>query len=99
MGRYNNTTVKKIQMSDRYSDRRGAVRKFQTTIYDGIPAQNSDIQVISQEGDRLDNLAYQYYGNPALWWFIARANGMVAMNVPAGTLMRIPISYNDIAGT
>jgi nucleoid-associated protein YgaU len=86
-------------MSDRYPDRRGDIRKFQTTIYDTIPIQNSDIQVISQEGDRLDNLAYQYYGNPALWWFIARANGMVAMNVPAGTLMRIPISYNDIAGT
>ncbi len=99
MGRYSNSTVKQIQLADRYPDRRGSVRKYQTTIYDAIPAQNSDIQVISQEGDRLDNLAFQHYGNPALWWFIARANGLVTMNVPAGTQLRIPISYSDSAGT
>jgi len=86
-------------MTDRYPDRGGSVRYYQTTIYDAIPAKNSDVRVITTEGDRLDNLAFQYYGNPALWWFIARANGLVTMNVPAGTQLRIPISYSDSAGT
>lgn len=26
------------------------------------------------EGDRLDNLAYRYYGDPQFWWFILDVN-------------------------
>ena len=63
-----------------------------TTIYEDIPQINDDIYVIAQDGDRLDNLAYEYYGNQHMWWFIAKANNLKTMNVPAGTRLRIPIS-------
>ena len=69
-----------------------------TTIYEDIPQINDDIYVIAQDGDRLDNLAYEYYGNQHMWWFIAKANNLKTMNVPAGTRLRIPISTEKAKG-
>ena len=42
--------------------------------YPVIPIQDSDITILGVLGQRFDNLANQYYGNPKLWWIIARAN-------------------------
>lgn len=43
-------------------------------------------------GDRFDNLAFQYYKTPTLWWEIAKANHMIngTMSPPVGTLLFIP---------
>lgn len=43
------------------------------------------------EGDRLDTIAFQYYGNPAYWRMLASFNNLSAPNrlVP-GTLLTIP---------
>ncbi len=71
---------------------------FGTTVYDDVPQINDDVYVITQEGDRLDNLAFEYYGDQHLWWFIARANNIKAMNVPVGTRLRIPISTENAKG-
>ena len=46
---------------------------------------------IAQQGDRLDLLAQRFYKDASLWWYIARANNLKTMNVPAGTSLRIPI--------
>ena len=59
---------------------------------------NDDIYVITQEGDRLDNLAFQYYGDPKLWWYIATANQISTVNVPHGTSLRIPSSTDFAKG-
>ena len=67
-------------------------------IYNEVPKLNSDIYVITQEGDRLDNLAFEYYGDQHLWWFIGRVNHISTMNVAAGTRLRIPISTADAIG-
>ena len=72
--------------------------KYNTTLYREVPEKNSDILLITQEGDRLDNLASEYYNDPNLWWFIARANNLKTMNIPAGTSLRIPISTIDAKG-
>lgn len=42
--------------------------------------------------DRVDLLAATYYGNETSWWMIARANPSVQdwMNVPVGSIIRIP---------
>lgn len=83
-------------MAKRYSktriqiDRRLGKQSYGTTIYPEIPEKNSDMYFIAQEGDRLDNLAQRFYKNAALWWYIARANNLKTMNVPAGTSLRIP---------
>lgn len=39
-----------------------------------LPDQNDDIDYIVKQGDRLDSLAYDYYGTHLLWWVIALKN-------------------------
>jgi hypothetical protein len=42
-------------------------------------------------GQRLDEIAHQYYGDPALWRLVASLNGIDdPMRVPAGTVLRLP---------
>tara|TARA_Y100000034_G_scaffold74103_1_gene89142 strand:+ start:238 stop:507 length:270 start_codon:yes stop_codon:yes gene_type:complete len=62
-----------------------------TTLYKKIPETNEDIWVITQYGDRLDLIAYQFYGDATLWWAIAQANNIKGSMKPApGTSLRIP---------
>lgn len=44
------------------------------------------------EGERLDLLAAEFYGDSELWWLIARANPEVFYpeNIEYGTILRIP---------
>ncbi len=73
-------------------------RVYKTTVYPVIIPQESDLQVVSNEGDFLDTLAYKYYGDPTLYWIIARANkiGKGRMSVSAGLNLRIPVDVNGI---
>ena len=91
MKRYENTNARRQSYSENEHDgkRNGGFRKYQTTIYDTVPEDNTDVYVITQEGDRLDNLANQFYGDSTLWWFIARTNNLRTIHVPAGTSLRI----------
>ena len=68
------------------------VEKLETAYYPEIVETNSDIWVLTQDGDRFDRLAHQFYGDPELWWFIAKANNMKFNNIPAGRKIRIPAS-------
>jgi nucleoid-associated protein YgaU len=81
MGRYSDTKLRK--------DKQGRTHRV-TTIYKDIPETNEDIWVITTYGDRLDLLAYEYYGSQYLWWAIAKANGLTVLKVPDGTSLRIP---------
>lgn len=95
MGRYSNTKIaktKKTQFRERTSNR------YKTTIYRSVPFSDSDIYVISQDGDRFDLLANQFYGNPALWWYIAQANHRSSLNIEPGTSLRIPASLESAKG-
>ena len=90
MSRYNKTKKSvEYKKSKRY---------LLTTIYQDVPERNDDILVITQNGDRFDNLANQFYGDPTLWWFIARANNMVTMNVEVGKHIRIPANTAKAKG-
>ena len=93
MPRYENTTIRKIK-------KEGSVEVVSktTTLYDIIPESDNDTYVISQYGDRLDLLAYQYYGDTSLWWYIAKANGLKVMVIPTGTSLRIPGSIQYAKG-
>ena len=66
------------------------------------PISNEDIYIIAGEGDRLDNIAFDFYGDPTLWWVIASANpGMTAgdsIYIPGpecGKQLRIPANSSD----
>ena len=71
---------------------------YSTTIYKKVDDKNSDSYFITQEGDRCDNLANRFYGDPTLWWFIARVNNLTTNNIPAGTSIRIPATTEDAKG-
>tara|TARA_B100000902_G_scaffold398436_1_gene465179 strand:+ start:426 stop:719 length:294 start_codon:yes stop_codon:yes gene_type:complete len=88
MSRYNNTPIQ----------RKDNVRIFSTTFYPKIPLQDSDKYVNVIVGTRLDNLAFQYYGDISLWWIIARANNLngVEMRLDTTKTYRIPIDINSI---
>lgn len=69
-----------------------------TTEYPKIEPSETDIIVISNDGDYLDTLAHKYYGDPTLWWVIALVNnlGKARMSVSPGLQLRIPTNINDI---
>ena len=73
-------------------------RVFLSTNYPTITPQDSDIIVISNDGDYLDSLAYMYYGDPTLWWIIALANnlGKGRLSVPSGLQLRVPVNTTQI---
>lgn len=89
MRRYNSIPVRK-----RYDGK----RVYKTTIYPPVPLSPTDLQIISNEGDYLDILAYKYYGDPTLYWIIANVNkiGKGRMSVPIGLTLRIPVDINRI---
>ena len=96
MVRYDNTKINKYVSPDK--ERVGNKNKYNTTLYLKVPERNDDMYFIATEGDRCDNLANRFYGNPQLWWFIARVNNITTMNIPAGTSLRIPVSAEKAKG-
>ena len=73
-------------------------RYFGTRLYPNIPVTSSDMYVVTNESDTLDNLAFKYYKNPSLWWIIAQSNniGKGKLSVPVGLQLRIPINITTI---
>ena len=66
-------------------------RNYETTIFPSVPQTGDDTFIITQDGDRLDTLAYRFYGDSSLWWVIGVSNGMTdSMFIAPGTKMRIP---------
>ena len=99
MARYENTKIKQGIVSRGRSSKPYNITSYSTTIYSSIPETDSDIYVITQHGDRLDNLAQQFYGDPSLWWYIAKANNLTFMTIPVGTRLRIPSTIQYAIGT
>lgn len=73
-------------------------RVYKSVTYPIINPSPTDVIVVSNEGDFLDTLAYKYYGDPTLYWIIARANnlGKGRMSVPEGLTLHIPVDVNGI---
>ena len=90
MARYDETNVRKNQDTNK--------SYYNTTIYKKVPERNDDMYFISTEGDRCDSLAYRFYNDSTLWWFIAKVNNITTNNIPAGTSLRIPVSSKDARG-
>jgi len=90
--RYDSAPIKII--NDGYHK---GIKKRATKFYRNIPETSDDIYVMAQVGDRFDLLANQFYGDPQLWWYIAKANKMKFNNIEVGTTIRIPasISYSN----
>ena len=90
-------------MSSRYQN--NAIKKatngrlvYRSNIYPNIPLRDDDVYIITETGDRLDTLAYQYYKDQTLWWIIATANNIhnAPLGIKDGTILRIPSNYIEI---
>lgn len=73
-------------------DNNGA-KFYATAKYPKVPLSESDIYVLTEETDRLDLLANQFYGDSSLWWVISIANDFLPQNsltLTPGVQLRIP---------
>tara|TARA_R100000030_G_scaffold81330_2_gene64079 strand:- start:1840 stop:2148 length:309 start_codon:yes stop_codon:yes gene_type:complete len=65
------------------------------TILPEIPLNQDDIYIITQDGDRLDNLSFEFYNDVQFWWVILAANPNKlrkdCYHVALGEQIRIPI--------
>lgn len=71
-------------------------RRYETILYPRIPVKATDIYILSKKLDRLDNIAYEYYGDQRYWWIIKVANNLPGgtLQIPAGSRIRIPYPLN-----
>lgn len=89
MGRYDKSRIFKDENGTRYLNR---------IQYPKIEISDTDISVKGLYGQRFENLAYKFYGNPELWWVIARANGQLdgSTYMVPGKEYRIPQDIGKI---
>jgi phage tail protein X len=95
MQRYNNTLYsRKVQL-----DTENKRRYYNTLLDPQIPLRQDDIYVITTYGDRLDSLAWNYYGDAGLWWIVAAANPQLrkdSLYLEPGLQLRIPRDSNTV---
>ena len=99
MSRYKFNKIHSDKVGNRYRN---------STLYSKIPLDPNDrfVEVgttdrITQDGDRLDNLAYQFYGNKEYWWIIAAANqiGKGTLYIKEPTILRLPANPQQISNS
>lgn len=91
-------------MSYRYQDiditkqnRRGP-QYYINNLYPDIPLSADDSYVIAVLGDRLDLLAFDFYGDTSFWWVIASANSLSgdSLYLEPGAQIRIPANLAGV---
>lgn len=90
MNRYQDILQRKTPTGKRY---------YTSTRYPDIPISENDLYIITVNGDRLDNLAYQFYGDSTLWWVLQTANPTVrkdSLYPDIGVQFRIPLDIQAI---
>lgn len=72
-------------------------RRYSTLRYPRIELRSTDIYIISKKTDRLDLLAYQYYGDVRYWVIIAKCNRLhsPSLRIPPNLRIRIPFPLNS----
>lgn len=74
-------------------------RYYSSTRYPYIPLSENDLYIITLDGDRLDNLANQFYEDPTLWWVLQVANPELSKDSlypDLGFQLRIPTDIANI---
>ena len=91
IGRYN--FVKKIRGGKYFGTSYAS-----TLIFNAIEAGIIDFTTVElKEKQRLDHLAGVVYKDSSYWWVIAAASGIGwGLQVPAGTVIRIPTSLDNV---
>ena len=89
MQRYTNDIILKKPSGTRY---------YGSTKYPFIEESIEDYYIITMQGDRLDNLAAQFYGDPTLYWVLQTANTLKrdSLYPEIGLQLRIPQNTTKI---
>ena len=89
MQRYTNDIILKKPSGTRY---------YGSTKYPFIEESIEDYYIITMQGDRLDNLATQFYGDPTLYWILQVANTLKrdSLYPEIGLQLRIPQNITKI---
>jgi hypothetical protein len=89
MQRYTNDIILKKPSGTRY---------YGSTKYPFIEESIEDYYIITMQGDRLDNLAAQFYGDPTLYWILQVANTLKrdSLYPEIGLQLRIPQNITKI---
>lgn len=85
----------------RYNSSIGRVQQADTSsiYYAAISGALDFDKVILTDRQRLDTLSGKHYGDSQYWWIIAAASGIGwGMQVPAGTVIRIPRNVQAAIG-
>jgi len=71
---------------------------YSNNVYPDIPLSNEDDYVITVLGDRLDLLAFDFYGDTSYWWVIASANALPgdSLYLEPGMQIRIPSDLSSV---
>lgn len=88
--RYDKNVIYKTSSGKRY---------YKGKIYPDIPYSDTDEYIITTIGDRLDSIAYSYYGDAELWWIISTANNNItkgSMFPHPGTQLRVPVNVSSV---
>lgn len=70
----------------------GGVEFWDFVDFPEMPEQPDDLLYQVKSTDRLDTLAFRFYGDSIFWWIIAVANEMelIEVELNLGTILRIP---------
>jgi nucleoid-associated protein YgaU len=76
------------------------VEFWQTPNLVTIPQSTGDLRYTVKQTDRIDSIANNFYGDPDMWWVIARANNieLIPTDLYEGRVLIIP-SPNFIKST
>jgi len=71
---------------------------YSPTYYPPIEAKPDDNYIITGTEDRLDLIAYDFYGDSTLWWVIAMVNDLEGDSIypPSGVYLRIPTNISEL---
>ena len=71
---------------------------FLNNVYPDIPYSNNDTYAVCVLGDRLDLLAFDFYGDSSYWWVIASANSLPgdSLYLEPGLQIRIPANLPGV---
>ena len=75
------------------------IKYYKNKVYPIIPAVESELYIITTDGDRLDTLSSRYYKDPSYWWVISTVNNNVnncSMFPTPGTQLRIPLDLGRV---
>ena len=83
--------------------RQGKIRRTATAVGNIRRAQRAGRlptrEIILKQGERLDHIAGQEFGNSTLWWVIAATSNIGwGLQAPPGTIIKIPLDIDSVLG-